>query len=651
MARACSRCGHRGRRDDDRIHRRAHHLEGGAAPPPARPDEPNHTFYFHIDDKHVIDANVGGNAARWINHACDPNCEADEVDGRVFIKAAARPRPGRGAVLRLRPGDRRALHGQAEEASTPATAAAPTAAARCWPRRGADAKAPRRWPTADTCTGAPKRCGRSSDALLPGLSVEVVASADSTNTRLLERARLSSGWRDAPVTTPGQLDTTPAAPDPPTPHGRRNDDTQPCLLVAETQTRGRGRQGRAWHSGAGASLTFSLALPLHAAALVGAVAGRGRGAGRRARPAAGRRAAAHRPEVAQRPLADGRARPGPQARRRADRDGGGRRPAHGRGRRRPERAAAATAEEPSTGFACLQELWPESTAPQALAAVAEPLVRALKRFERDGFAAVCRGLPRRDLLCGQPVSTTFRACRKALPKASTSSGALRVRAGAACTRWSAAKSACGRPEMRALVALLLLANLGFLALARGWLQPYVGLPTQHEREPQRLAAQVDPERCACRRAVRRRPRPPPASRPAPSRGAVGSRRGRAGPGGAGAAVRWQRQAVRAARRGRRARCSGCGWSRPTRRCASACRTWSPHAPGGQLARLRRQLAEGLSGAAARAAARNVACGGGQGQQPEAAESAAAAVRRRRCLDQRAGPARQAAAQRRCRGCR
>lgn len=53
---------------------------------PHNPDEPNHTFFFHIDDKHVIDAAVGGNDARWINHACDPNCEADEVEGRVFIK-------------------------------------------------------------------------------------------------------------------------------------------------------------------------------------------------------------------------------------------------------------------------------------------------------------------------------------------------------------------------------------------------------------------------------------------------------------------------------------------------------------------------------------------------------------------------------------
>ena len=61
---------------------------------PHDPKDPNHTFYFHIDDRHVIDANVGGNAARWINHACSPNCEADEQDGRVFIKALRNIAPG-----------------------------------------------------------------------------------------------------------------------------------------------------------------------------------------------------------------------------------------------------------------------------------------------------------------------------------------------------------------------------------------------------------------------------------------------------------------------------------------------------------------------------------------------------------------------------
>jgi hypothetical protein len=54
---------------------------------PHNPQDPNHTFYFHIDDKHVIDGKAGGNSSRWINHACKPNCEADEDGGRVFIKA------------------------------------------------------------------------------------------------------------------------------------------------------------------------------------------------------------------------------------------------------------------------------------------------------------------------------------------------------------------------------------------------------------------------------------------------------------------------------------------------------------------------------------------------------------------------------------
>jgi len=54
---------------------------------PHDPQDPHHTFFFHIDDQRVIDAKVGGNAARWINHACRPNCEADEQDGRVYIKA------------------------------------------------------------------------------------------------------------------------------------------------------------------------------------------------------------------------------------------------------------------------------------------------------------------------------------------------------------------------------------------------------------------------------------------------------------------------------------------------------------------------------------------------------------------------------------
>ena len=54
---------------------------------PHDPSDPNHTFYFHVNEDKVIDAVHGGNSSRWINHSCDPNCEADEVNDRIFIKA------------------------------------------------------------------------------------------------------------------------------------------------------------------------------------------------------------------------------------------------------------------------------------------------------------------------------------------------------------------------------------------------------------------------------------------------------------------------------------------------------------------------------------------------------------------------------------
>ena len=54
---------------------------------PHDPSQPNHTFYFHVSEDHVIDGGVHGNSARWINHSCDGNCEADERNGRIFICA------------------------------------------------------------------------------------------------------------------------------------------------------------------------------------------------------------------------------------------------------------------------------------------------------------------------------------------------------------------------------------------------------------------------------------------------------------------------------------------------------------------------------------------------------------------------------------
>jgi SET domain-containing protein len=47
----------------------------------------HHTFLFTVDDKTCIDAAVNGNEARFINHSCDPNCEAINDRKRIFIEA------------------------------------------------------------------------------------------------------------------------------------------------------------------------------------------------------------------------------------------------------------------------------------------------------------------------------------------------------------------------------------------------------------------------------------------------------------------------------------------------------------------------------------------------------------------------------------
>ncbi len=47
----------------------------------------NHTFLFIVDRKTVIDGGRKGNAARYINHSCDGNCESAIAERRVFIDA------------------------------------------------------------------------------------------------------------------------------------------------------------------------------------------------------------------------------------------------------------------------------------------------------------------------------------------------------------------------------------------------------------------------------------------------------------------------------------------------------------------------------------------------------------------------------------
>lgn len=66
--------------------------------PPIDLANPNHTFFFDLDGTTVIDGNQNGNSSRFINHSCDPNCEAvhEERGGadRVFIYTLRRIRAG-----------------------------------------------------------------------------------------------------------------------------------------------------------------------------------------------------------------------------------------------------------------------------------------------------------------------------------------------------------------------------------------------------------------------------------------------------------------------------------------------------------------------------------------------------------------------------
>jgi hypothetical protein len=49
---------------------------------------------FTLNNRWVIDAGVGGNIARFINHACKPNCYAHITDGVIWIRAARTIRKG-----------------------------------------------------------------------------------------------------------------------------------------------------------------------------------------------------------------------------------------------------------------------------------------------------------------------------------------------------------------------------------------------------------------------------------------------------------------------------------------------------------------------------------------------------------------------------
>ncbi|MCZ8174936.1 MAG: biotin--[acetyl-CoA-carboxylase] ligase [Burkholderiaceae bacterium] len=267
---------------------------------------------------------------------------------------------------------------------------------------------------------------------LPGIEIEVVPRLDSTNTRLLERARLAGGDRDAPITRPGELDGAGSGM-PATPLGRRAADLVPGLLVAEEQTAGRGRLGRGWSSAPGRSLTFSLGLPMAPAQWGGLSLAVGVAL-----------AEALEPEPATPRLL--LKWPNDLWLRDAEAPAGGRKlggvlietVAVGRHRRvvvgvglnvlpLPPDADAAPAL--AHGHASLHEIDAAASAPKALAAVALPLARALRRFEHEGFAPFEAGFAARDLLRGRAVAVQGGSVPEGVADGVDAQGALRVRAG------------------------------------------------------------------------------------------------------------------------------------------------------------------------------------------------------------------------------
>jgi BirA family biotin operon repressor/biotin-[acetyl-CoA-carboxylase] ligase len=223
--------------------------------------------------------------------------------------------------------------------------------------RPLEASAPIRWPS--------EAIWEAVSPLLAGFTVEVLTEIDSTNTEVMRRARA------------GQID--------------------PVLLVAERQTAGRGRLGRQWFSGDDAgvgafppSLMFSLGLPLTPQDWSGLSLAVGLSIVESLHPDLqlkwpndvwwqSRKLAGILIETAS--LGDVRFAVVGVGINIAPRDGQGL----------------------STPPAALSELLPGIDAPATLVRVAEPLVRAILRFETQGFGALRSAFHGRDLLYGHTV--------------------------------------------------------------------------------------------------------------------------------------------------------------------------------------------------------------------------------------------------------
>jgi BirA family transcriptional regulator, biotin operon repressor / biotin---[acetyl-CoA-carboxylase] ligase len=263
------------------------------------------------------------------------------------------------------------------------------------------------------------------DPLLPGVAVEIMSRVESTNSALVDRARLSAGQRAA---LSGRVAATPAAAPAPIPLGRRSMDSQPCLLVAENQTRGRGRMGRVWSSSPGASLTFSLALPLSPVDWSGLSLAVGVALADALEP----------PRDGQQPARLRLKWPNDLWLSDASQPRGGRKlggilietvPVGGRRmcvigvglNVLPQQF-----DDLASGYACLQELWPDVTAPAALLAVAPAVVRAMLSFETQGFARFAERYAARDGLAGRRLMTSQSGALEGTAEGVDERGALRL---------------------------------------------------------------------------------------------------------------------------------------------------------------------------------------------------------------------------------
>jgi BirA family transcriptional regulator, biotin operon repressor / biotin---[acetyl-CoA-carboxylase] ligase len=279
-------------------------------------------------------------------------------------------------------------------------------------------------------------------SLLPGLSIEVLERTDSTNTQLLSRARARPEPTAESEAALVHRSVESRA------FGRRADDNAPCLLVAEQQTQGRGRQGRSWQSARGASLTFSLGLPYAPADWSGLSLAVGLALADALDPPALRLPGAgpriglkwpndlwllddpddlrHPAGLPGRKLggilietvggAPGGSASGPLRRQTVIGIGLNIAPVAG-----PEHEA-----QWLETMACVRELQPTATPPDILHQVAQPLVLSLLAFERDGFGPLMARYAERDLLDGQEVRTTSPEAPQGRACGVSAGGALRV---------------------------------------------------------------------------------------------------------------------------------------------------------------------------------------------------------------------------------